>query len=232
MNKEKQSVTITVCLESVDNPVFTIKQDEKGNYEFTNRNIEEINEFCRYRYRYAKTAFSKIYEIVRKETVQAVSGDPSHEREWLVFIEEGDTSKLLRFKNPNGGIADFRFWKFYLYSPITQQAQTSWNPKFTIEDLRLACQEKYISIEKLYDSFLINVFDTEDMWFYNQLEVGKEGTRIVHYWYYDIKHKEITIDKEGFLIDTGQIELLDILKQEGVKIKHNYPEGVYPLAGY
>ncbi len=99
----------------------------------------------------------------------------------------------------------------------------------TIQDCERYCSEKTVSFEELRDKYLADVFDDDgDCWFRSYLFVLNDHSFFyVRTWYNHRMIRSMSVDKSGVITDTGNIKLLQILKDNGVKLTHQFTPGIY-----
>lgn len=99
----------------------------------------------------------------------------------------------------------------------------------TIQDCERYCSEKTVSFEELRDKYLADVFDDDgDCWFRSYLFVLNDHSFFyVRTWYNLRMIRSMSVDKSGVITDTGNIKLLQILKDNGVKLTHQFTPGIY-----
>ena len=101
--------------------------------------------------------------------------------------------------------------------------------KLTLQDCERYCSEKTVSFEELRDKCLADVFDDDgDCWFRNYLFVLNDHSFLyVRTWYNLRMIRSMSVDKYGLITDTGNLNLLQILKDKGVKLTHQFTPGIY-----
>ena len=99
----------------------------------------------------------------------------------------------------------------------------------TIQDCERYCSEKTVSFEELRDKCLADVFDDDgDCWFRSYLFVLNDHSFLyVRTWYNLRMIRSMSVDKYGLISDTGGLKLLQILKDKGVKLTHQFMPGIY-----
>ena len=99
----------------------------------------------------------------------------------------------------------------------------------TIHDCERYCSEKTVSFEELRDKCLADVFDDDgDCWFRSYLFVLNDLSFFYVRTSYNLRMiRSMSVDKTGSITDTGNVKLLQIIKDKGVKITHQFAPGIY-----
>ena len=99
----------------------------------------------------------------------------------------------------------------------------------TIQDCERYCSEKTVSFEELRDKCLTAVFDDDgDCWFRSYLFVLNDHSFFYVRTWYDLRMiGSMSVDQNGLITDTGNIKLLQILKDRGVRLTHQFTPGIY-----
>ena len=239
LSKEIRSIDITLRL-GIDFHLYVEKKDD-NTYYVKNNETEFPNEFHQYDERLPEFAFQAAVDTYRN-LLKSGEEEPGQFK--------GETLFTVRFTD--GTISWHPFIKatrhlgwcdaLMQYNDLLRSSQGDiWTPgngrgfsqiryaKLDINTLRKWFSDGYVWISEIYP-VISCVFDDMDCWYESYTKVSENRSlRIFHSVWSGPVVNEISIDKEGRLVKTGGVPLLNLLKKNNIIIKHDYKPGWYDL---
>lgn len=231
---------------------FFAEEKSDGTYFFKNNYTEIPNVFQLHRKDLAEYAFNTaIGAYMSLLTAGAEDTKPPFKGKLLFSIRYKDGSIEWHSFCDESSIDKGDLYRLMKYNDLISRSMTPWNPvaqrwlpttyydvfanyadaKLTLGDLNKTLKDGFVPLQILYDDLIFYAFDDCDSSYSNFMKIESDySLRLIYFnrWNSRIQN-EITIDNKGFIQNTGNIPLLNRLKEMGIRITHSYSPGLFEI---